>query len=331
MKNILLCLLIAFIVIVPTVPAQKPTPIKLLIAFASYRERPKHSNIFFYEHDGIATGKITGSVGTPRAIASAEGHPSLSHDGRYCVFTYEVENKTSRINCWDLKEQKLVELPVINDSQNAVLGPSSSGDGNLIAFTTWNREGGPGPGWHVFLFDKSAKKLTDLPGLNSQAFDDRMPALSGNGRFIAFASNRKGGAGLTDILLYDREVNKNLPLVELNSKFTEVEPSLNADGSLIAFASERPDGVGGRDIYLFDRASRKFLPLPGLNTPAHELSPCLSQDGRYLVFVSERVDGQGERDIYLYDRQAQKLLPTPGLNSKTEDFDPNVIVHKGLD
>src|SRR5262245_8100486 len=35
---------------------------KLLISFASYRERPKYPHIFFYEHDGVASGKITGSV-----------------------------------------------------------------------------------------------------------------------------------------------------------------------------------------------------------------------------------------------------------------------------
>ena len=39
---------------------QPPAPTKLLIAFASYRDRPKHPNIFFYEHDGVAKGKIVG-------------------------------------------------------------------------------------------------------------------------------------------------------------------------------------------------------------------------------------------------------------------------------
>ena len=79
---------------------------KLLIAFASYRERPKHPNIFFYEHDGKASGKIVGSVATPRAVASAEAHPSLTPDGRLCAFTFELENQTGRIQCWDLKEQQ---------------------------------------------------------------------------------------------------------------------------------------------------------------------------------------------------------------------------------
>src|SRR5262245_37661540 len=67
----------------------KPTT-KLLIAFTSYRDRPKHPNILFYEHDGVAGGKVVGAVGTPRQAASADSRPSLSHDGRYCAFTFEL-------------------------------------------------------------------------------------------------------------------------------------------------------------------------------------------------------------------------------------------------
>lgn len=331
MKRLLPCLVTMLAVSAAPLIGQPPPPRKLLIAFASYRDRPKHPNIFFYEHDGVANGKIVGKVGTPPAVASADARPALSHDGRYCAFTFELENKTSRIYCWDRKEQKLVEMPAINDSPNAQLAPAVSGDGNLLAFAAWNRPGGPGPGYHVFLYDRPAKKLVDLPGLNSQAHDDRMPALSGDGRFLAFASNRKGGVGLTDLYLYDRKDGKVVPVPGLNSKQSELEPSLNADGSLIAFAAERPDGKGGRDLYLFDRVAGKYLPLPGLNTVAHEYAPSLSADGRYLAFVSERLGGEGERDIYLYDRETRKLLPTPGLNSKADDFDPCVIVLKAAE
>jgi Tol biopolymer transport system component len=310
--------------------AQKTPPGKLLIAFASYRDRAKYSDIYFYEHDGVANGKIVGSVATPRS-PNASGHPALSQDGRYCVFAFEVENKVSRIQGWDRKEAKLIDFPGINDSPNALIGPSISADGNTIALAGWSRPGGPGTGYHVFLYEKSTKKFLDMPGLNSQGADDRMPALSSDGRFLAFASNRKGGAGLTDLYLYDRKESKLVALPEVNTKLTELEPSLSADGNLIAFAAERPEGQGGRDIYLFDRAAGKYVPLPGLNTPAHEHSPALSPDGRFLAFVSERVDGEGERDIYLYDRATHKLLPTPGLNSKAEDFDPCVIVLKAGD
>jgi dipeptidyl aminopeptidase/acylaminoacyl peptidase len=320
-------IVVAVVAVMGILPAQEPaTGTKLLIAFGSYRERPKHPNIFLYEHDGIATGKILGSVNSPRGVASAEGHPSLTHDGRFCAFTFELENNTGKVYYWDVKGHKQVDIEPINSTPNAQMGPSLSADGNLIAFAAWNRPGGPGQGWHVFLYDRTAKKLVDLPGLNDPAADDRMPALSADGRFLAFVSNRRGGVGLTDVYLYDRQAGQLVALPELNSKHMDAEPSLSGDGNLIAFVSDRPGGSGGRDIYLYDRKAGKLLPLPGLNCSGHDYSPALSADGRYIVFVSERLGGEGERDIYLYDRQAAKLLPTPGLNSKAEDFDPTVIV-----
>lgn len=305
-------------------PAAEPKA-KLLIAFASYRERPLHPKVYFYEHDGASSGKIIGSIDPVNQ--RSDYHPSLSHDGRYCAFASELENQTGRVSFWDIKEKKLLDLPGLNDTPNAQMAPSLSADGALLAFAAWNRPAAS-PRWDVFLHDRAAKKLLDLPGLNTAAADERMPALSGDGRWLAYTTNGKGGAGLTDVWLYDRKEGKVHTLPEMNSKHTEVEPSLSADGRLIAFVSDRPGGAGGRDIYLYDRVDKKFLPLPGLNSAAHEQSPSLSPDGRYLAFVSERTGGAGERDVYLYDRRAEKLLPAPGLNDKRDDFDPCVIVLK---
>ena len=328
MKRCVLILSIVVLTAAALLPAQEPPPVKLLIAFASYRERPKHPNIFFYEHDGVGAGKIVGSLGTQRGVASADSHPSLSHDGRSCTFTYELENNTGRIHFWDMKEQKVNDLAAVNTSPNAQMSPALSGDGKLLAFAAWNRPGAVGQAWNVFLYDLAAKKLLDLPDLNTTASADRAPALNGDGRFLAFTSNRKGGMGLTDVYLYDRQQSKLVPSPELNSKHMDGQPSLSADGNLLAFVSDRPGGAGGRDIHLYDRTTAKLLPLPGLNTAAHEYSPALSGDGRFIVFISERLGGEGERDVYLYDRQAQKLLPAPGLNSKADDFDACVIVVK---
>ncbi len=307
---------------------QEPPKPKLLLAFASYRERKLHPKIYFYEHDGVATGKILGSIYAVNQ--RSDYHPSLTPDGKLCAFASELENQTGRIQLWDVKEKKLVELPAINDSPNGQLCPSLSADGKLLAFTAWNRPGSS-PRWDVLLYDVAGKKLADLPNLNGPATDERMPALSGDGRFLAFTTNAKGGVGLTDIFVYDRDAKQVLTAPELNSPDMDVEPALSADGRLIAFVSDRPGGSGGRDVYLFDRANRKLLPLPGLNSIAHEQTPSLSPDGRYIAFVSERIGGEGERDIYLYDRQTAKLLLTPGLNAKQEDFDPCVIVLRAQD
>lgn len=319
---------------VPFLPAQpvaeQPGAAKLLIAFASTRERraPPYPMVYFYEHDGVASGKLLGSIPSitkGENSVRSDSHPSLSADGRYCAFAAQLGIQDGgRIEVWDRQEKKLLASPPgLNDLPSAhQIGPSLAGNGAQVAFTAWGRGGR----WDVFLYDLSGRKFLDLPGLNTPKYDERMPALNGDGRFLAYASNAPGGAGGTDVSLYDLREKKIVPLPGLNSKHLDMEPSLSADGRLIAFTSERPEGSGGRDIYLYDRSEGKLLPLPGLNSAAHEHSPSLSPDGRYLVFVSERLGGAGERDIYLYDRQAQKLLPTPGLNSKEDDFDPCVIV-----
>ena len=333
-------LLVLFGIAVGSTPASAQlatefTP-KMLIAFASVKERraPPYPKIYFYEHDGVGVGKLVGSIetiGTETNKSRADMHPALSHDGRYCTFSAQLGvTDGARIELWDRKDKKLLTLPDVNISNNVhQMTPSFSGDAKRIAFSAWNRPGA-NPRWGVFAYDVTAKKMLDLPKLNSEIFDQRLPALSGDGRLIAYVSNAKGGAGMTDIYLYDVNDKKAVACPEINSKSTDFQPSLNGDGRLIAFTSDRLGGAGGRDIYLYDRIDKRLLPLPGLNSTEHEQSPSISADGRYIAFVSERISGAGERDIYLYDRETKKLLPTPGLNSKEDDFDPCVIAFPAM-
>ncbi len=298
----------------------QPSP-RLLLAFSSYRDRPRHAQAYFYEHDGVGEGKLVGGI---EAVSERQDtHPSLA--AGVCAVALEQENQPGRIGLWDLTAKKLIDLSMLNDSPNALMSPSISADGKLLAFAAWNKPGASAR-WDLFLFDLTAKKFVELPGLNTQSHDERMPALSGDGNWLAFVTNKPGGAGGNDVWLLDRSSNQIQALRELNSPRSEVDPSLSREGGLVAFSSDRPGGLGGRDVYAFDRKVHKLLPLPGLNSVAHEQSPSLTSDGRFIAFVSERIAGAGERDIYLYDRQAQKLLPTPGLNSKAEDFDPSVVL-----
>lgn len=300
-------------------PQEKKFTPKLLIAFSSYHPRPKHPQVFFYEHDGTSLGKIIGT--TTASGRRVEYRPSLSYDGRYCALASEEENKASRIFFWDVKQKKLTDLPTINDSPNAQLHAALSGNGRYLAFAAWNRPPDGGR-WDVILYDVLGKTIVPLPGLNTQRFDERMPALSGDGKWLAFVSNTAGGS---DVYLYDLRSGQLVETKNLNSSSMDVRPTLSADGRLMAFVSDRRGGRGGRDIYLYDRQTKKLLPLPGLNSAGHEQSPSLSASGRYIAFVSERIRGAGERDVYLYDRRTQRLLPTPGLNGNYEDFDPCVV------
>src|SRR4051812_44134364 len=103
MPRLLSCLLL--LVLAAPLPA---AGVKLLIAFASFRERRLHPKVYFYEHDGIAQGKVVGSIDAVNQ--RSDFRPSLSHDGRYCAFASELENQTGRISFWDRKEKKLVAL-----------------------------------------------------------------------------------------------------------------------------------------------------------------------------------------------------------------------------
>ena len=86
----------------------------------------------------------------------------------------------------------------------------------------------------MLLYDLAARKLADLPGVSTARFDERMPALSGDGRYLAYATNDRGGKGLTDVFLFDRKERKVDTLPELNSEHTDFEPALSGDGRLIA-------------------------------------------------------------------------------------------------
>lgn len=300
---------------------------KLRIAFSSYRRTPRQPKIYFYDHDGVSKGKIVGTIET--ANKESDSHVSLANGGRLCAFAHELENNVSQVFLWSRDTKQYLDLPNLNISPNSQLCPSLSGDGRWLVFAAWSRPGA-NQRWDVLLYDVQQEKTVPLPGMNTQYHDERTPALSGDGRWIAFTSNAKqpvraGGQSPADIVFYDRKADRVLRLPRLNSPSRDVDPSLSGDGNLIAFSSDRFGGKGGRDIYLYDRRQEEFLPLLGLNAVAHEQSPSLTSNGRYIAFVSERISGEGERDIFLYDRQTSRLLPTPALNAPQEDFDPCVI------
>jgi TolB protein len=313
--------------LLPMAAGGAPAP-RVLIAFASFRDRPLHPRLYFYETDGRGGGRMTGAV--EAVDLRSDTHPSLTHDGRLCVFASEQENQNGDTRLWDVSGKREVPAPAGLNTEAPEVGACASGDGRWVAFAARNRQGAPA-GWNIFLFDMSGAKAVELPNLNSDE-DEHSPAISGDGRFIAFVSNRPAAGApagarpsTSRVFLYDRQATAMLPLPGLAASGRDAEPALSGDGRFLAFSSDRPGGAGSRDIYLYDRQTTGLVPLPGLNGIAPDQSPALSASGRFVAFVSERASGMGERDVYLYDRESSSLLPLPGLNSKAEDFDPAVV------
>jgi Tol biopolymer transport system component len=154
-----------------------------------------------------------------------------------------------------------------------------------------------------------------LSGINSPTAPDLNPTISSDGRFIAFESNR-GGAGGTDILMYDRLRAEFVQLGDANSPGREGEPAFTGDGARLAFVR---DTLNARRIRLIDGASFKFIPLPGLDTVASysDWAPAPNRDGSRIAFVSDR---NGTADVFIWESDSSsRVLDLPELRSPDGD------------
>jgi len=137
--------------------------------------------------------------------------------------------------------------------------------------------------------------------LNSR-FHDEQPALSGDGRWLVFVSNRHG---TSEILFYDLDQKQFIELPNLNQKGSIHEsPSVSRTGRYIAYLSS-PQGKP--DIILYDRATKRS----DILTQGYRhwvRNPHISPDGRYVVFESAR---RGQWDIEVMDRGEYVELDLP--------------------
>ncbi|MBW4591484.1 MAG: PD40 domain-containing protein [Brasilonema angustatum HA4187-MV1] len=137
---------------------------------------------------------------------------------------------------------------------------------------------------------------SDIPlgptSLNSR-YTEQQPALSGNGRFLGFVSNRNGSHQL---LVYDLDQQQFIQTPRLNQPETIVEsPSLSYTGRYIAYMTS---DQGRPVVALYDRATQQSQIL----TPTYRgwiRNPSISPNGRYVVFETA---SRGQWDIEVLDR-----------------------------
>ncbi|NEO26195.1 MAG: TolB family protein [Kamptonema sp. SIO4C4] len=128
--------------------------------------------------------------------------------------------------------------------------------------------------------------------LNSR-YNDEQPAISGDGRLVAFVTNRKG---VSEIAVYDLAQDKFLDLPGLNQSGKIAQnPSLSRTGRYIVYlVSEQ----GRPAIALYDQAINQAKILT--TSYRHWLrNPKISPDGRYVTFETAR---RGQWDIEVLDR-----------------------------
>ena len=130
-------------------------------------------------------------------------------------------------------------------------------------------------------------------GINSNSTEE-YPAYSQNGRYLAFASDRRGRR---DIFLYDLQSRQLVSLPNLNRRDSAQEqPSLSADGRYIAYISTER---GRTDVFIYDRQQQRSELLTA-NIKGSVAQPTINGDGSRVAFQTSQL---GQWKISIVERQ----------------------------
>lgn len=229
----------------------------------------------------------------------------------------------------------------------------------------------------IFVRDRqtgTTKLVSHAAGSPSTAADalSDSPAISADGRWIAYASLATDIAGLdlnggADIYLYDR-VNDVTTLVShsvAGAGFTASDvsqtPAISGDGRFVAYASYAADLIAAQsdsnadlDVFVFDRTTGTNALVshdsvaPNATGISYSFAPAISQDGAFVAYYSAALNlvadqsnaGESVQHCFLYDRVANTNVMVdhqPGAAAtsgdgnagSTEPLDPPVFSADG--
>lgn len=185
-------------------------------------------------------------------------------------------------------------------------------------------------------------------GANGHSSD---PAISGDGRYIAFSSSADNlvngdNNSINDIFVRDRLINTT-ERVTVSSTCEEgngysFNPAISADGRYVAFTSYANNLVvndtnGCVDVFVRDRllntTERVSVSSIGEKGNGDSFDPSISGDGRFIAFSSYgnnlvNNDNNGFSDIFVYDRFSNNIkrvnMAYNGDESDSDSYEPAI-------
>ena len=205
--------------------------------------------------------------------------------------------------------------------------PAISADGAVVAYRMMLQPSGSepggegGPAARIVVHDRRARATRLL--VAPPYLDQQQPAISPDGRVVAFVAERRAGEGL-QVLAVDL-VTGQMALVSARDgrpgNGASTEPAVSHSGRVIAFTSEAgdlgpdgPDVNGARDVYVArDVLAGPASPLlritdaaPGRAADGPSAGPSVSDDGRLVAFHSSATnllagDTNATTDVFVRD------------------------------
>jgi Tol biopolymer transport system component len=271
---------------------------------------------------------------------------AVSADGRYVAFVSSADNLVGNdgngardVFVVDRFSGDIERASVASGGQEGngdSLNPAISADGRYVAFESMasNLAANDGNGAaDVFVHDRqsgtTARVSVSAAGQEGQG-SSHGPALSGDGRYIAFWSNAANlvgsdGNGASDVFLRDQQLG-TVERVSVDTAGQDADgasrnPSLAYGGRYVAFESQAGDLVANdgssiSDVFVRDRDTgttvRASLSVAGEAGNDHSYQPALSADGRFLVFHSQATnlvygDENDASDVFFFTLPAGPL------------------------
>jgi Tol biopolymer transport system component len=289
-----------------------------------------------------------GANGPSPADGSA---PSVNRTGRWIAFSSRASNLVpddrngvDDVFVHDRLDALTVRISrgVDGDANGPSTAPSISADGRFVVFQSFASnlvEGDTNNRADVFLFDRSTGVTTrvsvgpDGVEANGASFT---PAISGNGRVVAFASsatNLVAGDtnGFGDVFVHDTESGiterASVSSSGRQGNGTSFLPDLTFDGRVVAFKSDASnlvpsDSNGRTDVFVrsLEAGVTARVSVDSFGNQADGLSgaPAISADGRYVAFPSfasnlDPDDGNRAADLFIVDRTVERDNGTFGV------------------
>jgi Tol biopolymer transport system component len=277
-------------------------------------------DIFVYDRSTGRVNLVSRADGAKGAGGNEDSNlPSISADGNYVAFQTEatdfLHGSYGGIFVRDLRRHTTRPAAWIRlhpgGPFNGGFTPSISAHGRWVAFltTTHLRHGNA---LEVAVRDMNRKRTVyasraDGPRGALAASDCKLPAISANGRYVAFATKARNLSGIDkdsveDVFVRDLKTNRTLLASRGKGKQgaggsgDSSNPSISADGRYVAFESYASnlgpsDNSTIPDVFVRDmRSGHVFLASRGTNdgpaANAPSANPSISGDGRYVAFDS---------------------------------------------
>jgi Tol biopolymer transport system component len=287
------------------------------------------------------TGTTTLVSRTPagRLANRRSSHPDISEDGRTVVFesaatdlveTPDRNGLESDVYVFDVGSETLGRVSVDANGTQPVAGssfaPALSGNGRYVAFVSSAFPDGPLRGQsgrsaegerHIYLRDLengAVRRISRAPDGHEADGPSFHPAVSGDGRTVAFASLARNLGSrdknrVADVYVHDTRTGQTT-LVSRSARGGSAagssrHPALSADGRFVAFVSDASDLVCASrcrphladvnlvaDVYLYDTVTRSVVRVSGAGGGAAEswwemsVGPALDATGRVAAFSS---------------------------------------------